>query len=58
MIARILSIGKLHHAITSTGAVAVAVAVAAALEVTLVNRIVGDIDERRVNMGTPPAPSP
>ena len=41
--------GKLHHAITGTGAVAVAVA--AALEGTLVNRIVGDIGERQVNMG-------
>lgn len=49
VIARILSMGKLHHAITGTGAVAVAVA--AALEGTLVNRIVGDIGERQVNMG-------
>ncbi|WP_392887757.1 2-methylaconitate cis-trans isomerase PrpF [Pseudomonas migulae] len=49
VIARILSMGKLHHAITGTGAVAVAVA--AALEGTLVNRIVGDIGDRQVRMG-------
>lgn len=49
VIARILSMGKLHHAITGTGAVAVAVA--AALDGTLVNRIVGDIGDRQVNMG-------
>ena len=51
VIARILSMGKLHHAITGTGAVAVAVAVAAALDGTLVNRIVGDIGDRQVRMG-------
>ncbi|NWA00197.1 2-methylaconitate cis-trans isomerase PrpF [Pseudomonas gingeri] len=49
VIARILSMGKLHHAITGTGAVAVAVA--AALDGTLVNRIVGDIGGRQVRMG-------
>lgn len=49
LIARILSMGKLHHAITGTGAVAVAVA--AALDGTLVNRIVGDIGDRQVRMG-------
>ncbi|AZD48627.1 2-methylaconitate cis-trans isomerase PrpF [Pseudomonas chlororaphis] len=49
VIARILSMGRLHHAITGTGAVAVAVA--AALEGTLVNRIVGDIGDRQVRMG-------
>lgn len=49
VIARILSMGKLHHAITGTGAVAVAVA--AALDGTLVNRIVGDIGDRQVRMG-------
>ncbi|MNE87465.1 3-methylitaconate isomerase [compost metagenome] len=41
--------GKMHHAITGTGGVAVAVA--AALEGTLVNRIVGDIGDRQVTMG-------
>ncbi|MPQ67953.1 MULTISPECIES: 2-methylaconitate cis-trans isomerase PrpF [unclassified Pseudomonas] len=49
VIARILSMGKLHHAITGTGAVAVAVA--AALDGTLVNQIVGDIGDRQVRMG-------
>jgi len=49
VIARILSMGKLHHAITGTGAVAVAVA--AALDGTLVSRIVGDIGDRQVRMG-------
>ncbi|CAJ0557377.1 unnamed protein product, partial [Mesorhabditis spiculigera] len=49
VIARILSMGKLHHAITGTGAVAVAVA--AALDGTLVHRIVGDIGDRQVRMG-------
>ncbi|WP_027597869.1 2-methylaconitate cis-trans isomerase PrpF [Pseudomonas sp. MOIL14HWK12:I2] len=49
VIARIVSMGKLHHAITGTGAVAVAVA--AALEGTLVNRIAGDIGDRQVQMG-------
>lgn len=49
VIARILSMGKLHHAITGTGAVAVAVA--AALDGTLVNRIVGDVRDRQVRMG-------
>lgn len=49
VIARILSMGKLHHAITGTGAVAVAVA--AVLDGTLVNRIVSDIGNRQVRMG-------
>jgi hypothetical protein len=49
VIARIVSMGKLHHAITGTGAVAVAVA--AAPEGTLVNRIAGDIGDRQVQMG-------
>lgn len=49
VIARIVSMGKLHHAITGTGAVAVAVA--AALNGTLVHRIAGDIDDRQVQMG-------
>lgn len=49
VIARILSMGKLHHAITGTGAVAVAVA--AALDGTLVNRVVGDIGNRQVRVG-------
>ncbi|MGF6282824.1 2-methylaconitate cis-trans isomerase PrpF [Pseudomonas silensiensis] len=49
VIARILSMGKLHHAITGTGAVAVAVA--AGLDGTLINRLVGDIGDRQVRMG-------
>lgn len=49
VIARIISMGKLHHAITGTGAVAVAVA--AALEGTLVNAITGDVAPRQVVMG-------
>lgn len=49
VIARIVSMGKLHHAITGTGAVAVAVA--AALNGTLVHRIAGDIGDRQVQMG-------
>lgn len=49
VIARIMSMGKMHHAITGTGGVAVAVA--AALPGTLVNRIVGDIGDRQVTMG-------
>lgn len=49
VIARMISIGKLHHAIPGTGAVAVAVA--AALPGTLVNRLTGDLDGRQVRMG-------
>ena len=49
VIARIISMGKLHHAITGTGAIAVAVA--ACLAGTLVNKIVGDIGNRQVQIG-------
>ncbi|MFW1843611.1 2-methylaconitate cis-trans isomerase PrpF [Acinetobacter pittii] len=49
VIARIISMGKLHHAITGTGAIAVAVA--ACLDGTLVNKIVGDIGSRQVRIG-------
>lgn len=38
--ARILSMGKLHHAMTGTGAVAIAAA--AAIPGTIVSRILGD----------------
>ncbi|WP_323149059.1 2-methylaconitate cis-trans isomerase PrpF [Pseudomonas oryzihabitans] len=49
VIARMISMGKLHHAIPGTGAVAVAVA--AALPGTLVNRLTGDLGGRQVHMG-------
>lgn len=49
VIARIISMGKLHHAITGTGAIAVAVA--ACLKGTLVNKIVGEIGNRQVQIG-------
>ena len=50
--ARIISMGKLHHAMTGTGAVALAVA--AAIPGTLVARCVGDDAERRgVTFGHP-----
>ena len=50
--ARIFSMGKLHHAMTGTGAVAIAVA--AAIPGTLVRRIVGDAhDPARVRFGHP-----
>ncbi|WP_454253720.1 2-methylaconitate cis-trans isomerase PrpF [Pseudomonas sp. Marseille-Q7302] len=49
VIARMISMGKLHHAIPGTGAVAVAVA--AALPGTLVNRLTGDLGGRQVRMG-------
>ncbi|MEH3022527.1 MAG: 2-methylaconitate cis-trans isomerase PrpF [Pseudomonas oryzihabitans] len=49
VIARMISMGKLHHAIPGTGAVAVAVA--AALPGTLVNAVTGDLAGRQVRMG-------
>ncbi|HAC68445.1 MAG TPA: 2-methylaconitate cis-trans isomerase PrpF [Pseudomonas sp.] len=49
VIARMISMGKLHHAIPGTGAVAVAVA--AALPGTLVNQLTGDLGGRQVRMG-------
>lgn len=49
VIARMISMGKLHHAIPGTGAVAVAVA--AALPGTLVNQLTGDLGDRQVRMG-------
>lgn len=53
VIARMISMGKLHHAIPGTGAVAVAVAVAvaAALPGTLVNQLTGNLGGRQVRMG-------
>ncbi|MDQ7914811.1 2-methylaconitate cis-trans isomerase PrpF [Pseudomonas sp. 102515] len=49
VIARMISMGKLHHAIPGTGAVAVAVA--AALPGTLVNAVTGDLPGGQVRMG-------
>jgi probable AcnD-accessory protein PrpF len=49
VIARMISMGKLHHAIPGTGAVAVAVA--AALPGTLVNQLTGNLGGRQVRMG-------
>ena len=49
LIARMISMGKLHHAIPGTGAVAVAVA--ATLPGTLVNQLTGELAGRQVRMG-------
>ncbi|WP_288463371.1 2-methylaconitate cis-trans isomerase PrpF [uncultured Pseudomonas sp.] len=49
VIARMISMGKLHHAIPGTGAVAVAVA--AALPGTLVHTLTGDLDGRQIRIG-------
>lgn len=49
--ARILSMGKLHHAMTGTGAVAIAVA--AAIPGTVVNRIAGKRQATQVKFGHP-----
>lgn len=48
VIARMISMGKLHHAIPGTGAVAVAVA--AALPGTLVHALTGDLGGRQVRI--------
>jgi probable AcnD-accessory protein PrpF len=49
--ARIFSMGKLHHAMTGTGAVAIAVA--AAIPGTLVARVLGEGQHREVKFGHP-----
>lgn len=49
--ARILSMGKLHHAMTGTGAVAIAVA--AAIPGTIVNQLTADAKNGRVRFGHP-----
>ncbi|AXA65350.1 2-methylaconitate cis-trans isomerase PrpF [Pseudomonas oryzihabitans] len=49
VIARMISMGKLHHAIPGTGAIAVAVA--AALPGTLVHALTGDLGGRQVRIG-------
>jgi probable AcnD-accessory protein PrpF len=51
LLARIMSMGKLHHAMTGTGAVAIAVA--AAIPGTLVNRVLGGAAQSRVRFGHP-----
>ena len=51
LVARIFSMGKLHHAMTGTGAVAIAVA--AAIPGTVVNRIAPANHEGRVRFGHP-----
>lgn len=48
---RVLSMGKLHHAITGTGAIAVAVA--AAIPGTIVNRILGPYSGSLIRLGHP-----
>lgn len=49
--ARIFSMGKLHHAMTGTGAVAIAVA--SAIPGTLVSRVLGDGQHGQVRFGHP-----
>jgi len=51
LLARIMSMGKLHHAMTGTGAVASAVA--AAIPGTLVNRVLGSAAQPQVRLGHP-----
>ena len=51
LLARILSMGKLHHAMTGTGAVAIAVA--SAVPGTKLRRILGDSPRERVRFGHP-----
>lgn len=49
--ARIFSMGKLHHAMTGTGAVAIAVA--AMIPGTIVNQLVPDANGRQIRFGHP-----
>ena len=51
LVARIFSMGKLHHAMTGTGAVAIAVA--AAVPGTLLRRILGGVSRESVRFGHP-----
>jgi probable AcnD-accessory protein PrpF len=51
LLARIISMGKLHHAMTGTGAVAIAVA--AAIPGTLVNSVLGGAAQSQVRLGHP-----
>jgi probable AcnD-accessory protein PrpF len=51
LLARIFSMGQLHHAMTGTGAVAIAVA--AAIPGTLVRRLCGSKNDGRIRFGHP-----
>jgi 2-methylaconitate isomerase len=51
MVARIMSMGKLHHAMTGTGAIAIAVA--SAIPGTIVNIVLGGKSQAKVKFGHP-----
>jgi 2-methylaconitate cis-trans-isomerase PrpF len=51
ILARIMSMGKLHHAMTGTGAIAIAVA--SAIPGTIVNQVLGGKSQTRVKFGHP-----
>lgn len=51
MVARIMSMGKLHHAMTGTGAIAIAVA--SAIPGTIVNKVLGGQSQSKVKFGHP-----
>jgi probable AcnD-accessory protein PrpF len=51
LLARIMSMGKLHHAMTGTGAIAIAVA--SAIPGTIVNTVLGGKSQARVKFGHP-----
>jgi 2-methylaconitate isomerase len=51
MAARIMSMGKLHHAMTGTGAIAIAVA--SAIPGTIVNIVLGGKSQAKVKFGHP-----
>ena len=51
MVARIMSMGKLHHAMTGTGAIAIAVA--GAIPGTIVNRLMGGQSQSKIKFGHP-----
>lgn len=51
MLARIMSMGKLHHAMTGTGAIAIAVA--SAIPGTIVNQVLGGKSQAKVKFGHP-----
>lgn len=51
VLARIMSMGKLHHAMTGTGAIAIAVA--SAIPGTIVNAVLGGQSQARVRFGHP-----
>jgi 2-methylaconitate cis-trans-isomerase PrpF len=51
LLARIMSMGKLHHAMTGTGAIAIAVA--SAIPGTIVNTVLGGKSQSKVKFGHP-----